>query len=278
MAETLDNSRKQELLTAGALSLALAGLILLVTRLASPDENALISEQAHEPIQVFPDFASIQNVDVKKQQFFDYLQDYINARNEEVAVRREQLLAFSDVMSNGGSLSRIELDRLQELADIYRLDVERSTESVAELIDSLLRRVDVIPTSLVLAQAANESAWGTSRFALEGFNIFGQWCFEEGCGIVPRRREVGATHEVKRFESIELAIDSYFLNLNTHYSYRFFRDLREEMRKQQRELDSVILAFGLGRYSERGDNYIDEVQNIIIQNELTIRDSVHSAI
>ncbi|MEQ8953751.1 MAG: glucosaminidase domain-containing protein, partial [Gammaproteobacteria bacterium] len=271
----MDKQRRQELGAAAVVSAALTGLVLLVNALAGPGQQDADAIPAQEPIQVFPDFASIQDVEIKKQQFFDYLQDYIDARNAEVAQRREQLQAYAAAITDGGSLSRIELDRLQQLADMYRLDMENSTESAAEMIQTLLNRVDVIPTSLVLAQAANESAWGTSRFTLEGFNLFGQWCFEEGCGIVPRQRAAGAIHEVKRFESIQRAIDSYFLNINTHHSYRFFRDLRAQMRAQERQLNSVVLAFGLGRYSERGGNYIDEVQNIIIQNELTERDSVH---
>ena len=133
-------------------------------------------------------------------------------------------------------------------------------------------RVDIIPASLVLAQAANESAWGTSRFTLEGNNIFGQWCYEEGCGIVPRRRAAGATHEVRRFETIEEAVAAYFVNINTNPVYQYLRELRAQMRVQQLELNPLVLAFGLGRYSERGGNYIDEVQSIIIQNDLLSRD------
>ena len=274
----MENDRRQEYLVAGLTAVALAATILLVQRLVEPGLDDRVMLVPQEPITVFPDFASIQDVDVKKQQFFDYLQDYVDAQNAKVAEQRLVLLDYASVVKAGGNLSRTELAQLQEMADTYRLDLEGSALSVAQLITALLRRVDVIPTSLVLAQAANESAWGTSRFVLEGFNIFGQWCFEEGCGIVPRRRAAGAIHEVKRFDNVQLAIESYFLNINTHYSYRFFRDLRSQMRNQERRLDALVLAFGLGRYSERGDNYIDEVQNIIIQNGLTRRDSIHSPV
>jgi Bax protein len=136
----------------------------------------------------------------------------------------------------------------------------------------LLKRVDTIPVSLALAQAANESAWGTSRFALEGNNLFGQWCYDEGCGLVPNRRRANASHEVQSFESIEAAVRAYFMNINTHDRYQGFRDLRFQMRSKEGELDPFALAWGLDGYSERGEAYVDEVQTIILQNDLTNKD------
>jgi Bax protein len=133
-------------------------------------------------------------------------------------------------------------------------------------------RVDVLPPSLVLAQAANESAWGTSRFALEGNSLFGQWCYVEGCGIVPRRRARGATHEVKSFDSVAGTVRAYFNNINTNQSYEYLRELRADMREEDQPIDSMVLAFGLEPYSQRGDRYVDEVQNIIMQNDLHERD------
>jgi len=137
-----------------------------------------------------------------------------------------------------------------------------------ELLFELLKRVDNIPAPLALAQAANESAWGTSRFALEGNNIFGQWCFDEGCGIVPSRRRANASHEVRAFESLDAAVAAYFLNLNTHDRYQGFRDMRFQMRNQRGDLDPLVLVFGLVGYSERGDKYVDEIQTMIQQNDL----------
>ena len=153
----------------------------------------------------------------------------------------------------------------------YRVDYERLSKK--ETLEELMLRVDFIPVSLVLAQAANESAWGVSRFAVEGNNIFGQWCYEKGCGIVPARREAGAKHEVKIFDNVQNSIKAYFLNINTHDSYSYLRDLRAKMRDRSLKLDPMSLAIGLGRYSERGDSYVDEIQRIIIQNDLRKRDT-----
>ena len=90
--------------------------------------------------------------------------------------------------------------------------------------------------------------------------------------MIPAERRKGATHEVKSFQSVESSVKSYFLNINSHPSYRYLREVRAGMRQRQAELDPVRLAYGLDRYSERGDNYVDELQNLIIQNNLLLRD------
>ncbi len=264
-------TRQGELAVAGLTSLAMAVLIYAVT-VISDQQSIPLAEQTSEsePIVVFPDFASVRDVDVKKNQFFEYLEDYIVAENESIAALREELLPYIEIANTGVPLSEQERKFVFEVAELYRVDNETLTEQ--EIANELLLRVDEIPVSLALAQAANESAWGTSRFTLEGNNIFGEWCFDPGCGIVPRRRPSGASHEVQRFESIAESIESYILNINTHRSYRYLRDLRAEMRSRGQELDPMLLASGLGRYSQRGDHYVDEVQNIIIQNNLTERD------
>lgn len=271
MSDTLDSKRKHELMAAAGISAAMLALILLVQQIASPTVPAtptVLTES--DPIIVFPDFASIPRVDVKKQQFFDFLQDYINAENIKLAGIREQLLSYSEIVNTGVALSGLEREWLMELASTYRLQEDLGGEK--QIVDALLPRVDVIPVSLVLAQAANESAWGTSRFATEGNNIFGQWCYVEGCGIVPRRRVSGAIHEVKTFDSVEAAVEAYFININSNQSYDYLRELRAYMRSEDQALDSLVLAFGLGSYSERGDHYVDEVQTLILQNDLRSRD------
>ena len=223
-----------------------------------------------EPIVVFPDFASINSISARKQQFFDYLEVFVIAENIAITQFRDELDDYLKITNSGAGFSEFERAWVFRLARRYQIEVENYSEK--EIVDELLLRVDVLPVSLALAQAANESAWGTSRFALEGNNIFGQWCYEQGCGIVPARRQAGAIHEVRSFVSVEDAIESYFLNINSHPSYSYLRDLRSRMRARGLRLDSMSLAIGLGRYSERGDDYVDEVQKIIIQNGLRKRD------
>lgn len=271
MSDTQNSKRKHELVAAAVISAAMLVLILFVQQFASPTTSTVPSTIAESgPIRVFPDFASISNIGVKKQQFFDYLQDYIRAENINIAIIRKQLLSYAEIVNTGVALSDHESEWLLELVVTYRLQADSNNEQ--QIVEDLLLRVDEIPVSLALAQAANESAWGTSRFATEGNNIFGQWCFVEGCGIVPRRRADGAVHEVKSFASVEAAIQAYFLNINSNQPYEYLRELRAYMRNEDQVLDSLVLAFGLGSYSERGDSYVDEVQTLILQNDLRSRD------
>jgi Bax protein len=242
-------------------------------QLKRPSTPARVSAAA-PVLSVLPDFALVADVDARKQQFFDFLEAYVNAENRRLLQRRETLMIFSRVLANGQRLSPSERLNLAKFALDYRIDFDSDTgqRGDAALVEQLLRRVDAIPVSLVLAQAANESAWGTSRFAVDGNNLFGQWCYEEGCGFVPLERADKASHEVRKFNTIAAAVSAYFKNLNTHPSYQHFRRMRAHMRDQEKILDPIQLAYGLGSYSQRGDNYIDEVQTIIQQNALRLRD------
>ncbi|MBL4581355.1 MAG: glucosaminidase domain-containing protein [Gammaproteobacteria bacterium] len=268
--EIAGQKRKLELAFAGLISVALIALTVAITKFAPTYESATETALTPEPIVVFPDFASISNIEVKKQQFFDFLQDYVHYENGLISDLRLRLLSYAEIADAGIALSGRERNWVIDLAITY----SEGTEAVSDqaLVNELLLKVDVIPASLVLAQAANESAWGTSRFALEGNNIFGQWCFEEGCGIIPNRRVEGATHEVKSFDSIKAAIEGYYLNINTHRLYAGFRQERARLRRLGRRLDPMLLAQGLDRYSQRGESYIDEVQTLIQQNDLRQRD------
>jgi Bax protein len=134
--------------------------------------------------------------------------------------------------------------------------------------DDLLRRVDAIPASLALAQSANESAWGTSRFAKDGSNFFGQWCYDAGCGLVPSKRNAGASHEVAVFDSPEESVASYLLNLNTNRAYTELRSIRASLRARNKEISGEALAAGLRKYSERGDAYVKELRSMIRYDDL----------
>ncbi|MEX0963052.1 MAG: glucosaminidase domain-containing protein [Pseudohongiellaceae bacterium] len=268
--ESADSTRRLELAFAGFVSLALVALIVTVIKLSPNDESSSLDAEISGPIVVFPDFASISDIEAKKQQFFNFFQDFVRYENGLISELRQQLLNYAEVVDDGVPLSADERKWVLDLARSYDVDTETSTDQA--LVSELLLRVDVIPASLVLAQAANESAWGTSRFALEGNNIFGQWCYEEGCGIVPNRRIEGATHEVKSFDTIKASIEGYFLNINTHHLYADFRNERARLRQLGRTLDSITLVEGLERYSQRGENYVDEVQTLIEQNSLRERD------
>lgn len=229
---------------------------------------AFISEISEpEPaVSELPDFESFVDTQARKQAFFNFLTSFVESENNNILKKRALLEPMWQVASSGQRLSDVEYMTMLDIAEQYRLDAAELSEH--QVLQELMQRVDIIPTSLVLAQAANESAWGMSRFAREGNNIFGQWCFDAGCGLVPARRGVNATHEVKAFGSIGESVNSYFLNLNTNNSYQDLREMRAQMRDQDRALDSMVLARGLTRYSQRGMAYVSELQDIIRVNRL----------
>jgi Bax protein len=228
---------------------------------------------AMEPISVFPDFDSFSDVDIKKQFFFDFIELYVRAQNEAISQQRGRLLEIAPISIEGSELSNFELNQILDFAAAYRIDADGLSN--AQVIHELLKRVDIVPISVALAQAATESAWGTSRFAIEGNNIFGQWCFDPGCGLVPSSRASSDTHEVRSFENIESAVQGYFINLNTHPSYEYFRELRAQMRGEKGTLEPLLLAHGLGTYSIRGQRYVDEILIIMKQNDLMNRDTIY---
>ena len=217
-----------------------------------------------------PNFGAIKDVQLRKKTFLDFLQPFVDAKNNEVRMQRRRLELIAAKLQRGQRLRQDENRFLWDLA----LNYEVKTDDLHDegFIDRLLHRVDILPPSLVLAQAANESAWGTSRFAKEGNNFFGQWCYQEGCGLVPVRRRANASHEVKSFSSIEESVSAYFRNLNTNPGYQDLRLTRQALRSKEQPIDGISLTEGLERYSERGEAYVDDLQRMIYRNNLLNRD------
>lgn len=205
---------------------------------------------------------------IKKQQFFARLRPIVLAENARISKDRQRVLRLH---RHKAWLAGADKRWLMELATRYRMpafDVRKETDW-----QTLLRRVDEIPVELVLAQAANESAWGTSRFARLGNNYFGQWCYRKGCGMVPKHRAPGATHEVARFDSVEASVASYMHNLNTLGAYRALRRLRAQARARGQRPQAEQLAEGLVHYSARGKAYVRTLQAMIRQNRRLMHDS-----
>lgn len=213
-----------------------------------------------------PKFASIGDTTEKKAAFFSFLYPRIVLANSRILIERDYL----DSLSQKTSLSDDELQWLSDQSKRLRVDAEPGS---SEQFALLRKRLDVIPPSLVLAQAANESAWGTSRFATKGNNLFGQWCFSKGCGLVPRGRVEGASHEVAKFASPYRSVRAYIQNLNRHPTYQTMRNIRLEDRRGDDPLSGVDMAAGLLGYSERGEEYVEEIRAMIHYNNLTFYDN-----
>ncbi len=235
-----------------------------LTALSAADQKRVLARLAYtQPAVIFkplPDFNQFADITERKRAFFNYLRPYVKRENARLRSLREQLLDIQQKKQKRMRISLEEYAFLYSLYDEFRMDVAETDQS---MLQELLKRVDVIPDTLVLMQAANESAWGTSRFATEGYNFFGQWCFREGCGLVPQARGEGQSHEVARFSSPGASINSYFYNLNTFHTYEGLRTIRASLRREGKPLRGEALAAGLGSYSERGEDYIAEISGMI---------------
>ena len=215
-----------------------------------------------------PNFKAIPAGSQRKQAFFSYFLPLIEQRNQELTELRAQI---TDLYHNRTNLSSTQQQKVIKVANDF--DIEGFSLTNDNHWATLLRRVDIVPPSLALAQAANESAWGTSRFALKGNNYFGQWCFKKGCGLVPKSRGAGLKHEVAKFNSPRQSVNKYMHNLNTHDAYFQLRLIREKLRGNEQVVSGLKLSAGLLKYSERGAHYVKELNQMIRFNKLDKLDS-----
>jgi Bax protein len=245
------NRQTKTYATVGLAGAAIAGILLMLGGLRAP----------------MPDFRQFEAGPERKEAFFSYMRPIIDAQNAEIRETRERLIAL-DEANDIGWFDRRWLKTLASDYDVELTEEDGLERPADELVDALLLRVDEVPMSLALAQAAKESGWGTSRFAREGNNFYGEWCFRKGCGIVPRGRGAGKAHEVAAFSSPTESVASYMHNINTHSGYRSFRRARKQQRDTERDLSGVQLAEQLSQYSERRDAYVSELKQLIVVNGL----------
>jgi len=215
-------------------------------------------------LQSTPNFEEYAAGDERKTVFFNYFTPLIDEKNKQIARTRKKLLLWNQSRRD---IAWWDSRTIDDLAIQYRVK-NFSIDDDASW-QKLLVNVDVIPPSLVLAQAANESAWGTSRFAKLGNNYFGQWCFEHGCGLVPQQRDSDKAHEVAAFDSPQESLESYMQNLNSHPAYQSLRNIRNQLRTENQPVTGFALAAGLTKYSERGEEYIKELRSMIKFNKLS---------
>jgi Bax protein len=214
-----------------------------------------------------PDINDTVSTDTKKRAFFMGLLPMVLLANQEIAKEREDVLLLL-AKNQDTETTPADQKRLEEIMNRYGLRGNPYTDHRTR--SRLLRRVDTIPPSLVLAQAANESAWGTSRFAQLGNNLFGEWTFIPGSGIIPESRPDGEIYELRKFSSIYASIRSYMNNLNRNGAYTKLRAIRERLRNAKQPITGIALSHGLHKYSQRGEEYIDEIQAMIRQNKLSL--------
>ena len=209
-----------------------------------------------------PDFAAIEDIKTRKYLFFEFVY-----RRTRLANDRLLEIAAEIAELDANQLTSDEAERIAELAETYKITLQDGQYEIA--LVELKKRVKPVPPSLVLAQAANESAWGTSRFAKQAYNLFGHWCYSPGCGLVPAQRPRGASHEIRVFDRPRHSVAAYIHNLNSSRAYRDLRKIRDENPKAM----GIHLAKGLRSYSQKGDVYVREIQGMIKHNQLQVYDN-----
>jgi len=198
---------------------------------------------------------NIGNTKKRKDMFIKIVLPLIVKENNKIRVDRKRLFTILNKNSN----TDIEKKWLEKKYKQYGV---RKND-----LSTLKVRMDEIPVSLAIAQAAKETGWGTSRFALKGNALFGQWTWS-GEGLKPKNADEGKDHKVMKFHSLQLSVRAYLRNLNTHSTYKNLRKARTELRNQNKPLDSLILSKHLDKYAETGSQYIEVLQKIIEQNNL----------
>ena len=197
----------------------------------------------------------IENTNKRKEFFIQIVLPLILQENNNIRVDRKTLFKIINKNNN----TKVEKQWLEKKYKQYGV--------VSRDLSTLKIRVDEIPVSLAIAQAAKETGWGTSRFAQEGNALFGQWTWS-GDGLKPKEAKDGEDHKVMKFNVLQASVRAYQRNLNTHSSYKDFRKARAELRDLDKPLDSIELSKHLNKYAETGNQYVEVLQKIIEQNKL----------
>ena len=207
-----------------------------------------------------------KNIPMEHKLFLAKFLPLIQYENDSILLDRKFVQTILQDVRNNKNVSGSEkstVDHIFRKYDLSALSWDKSDkEHIMASFDSLLLRVDIIPIKLVMAQAIIESGWGSSRFAKDGNNYFGIHCYTPGCGLKPAGTE-NAKFEVKKFPSIQSAIQNYLHILNTGYAYHHLRKVRSELRQENKALDPVKIAQGLEHYSQIGEEYTDMISEII---------------
>lgn len=228
-------------------------------------------------VEKFPvDFQELEAGNERKRLFFLALLPMVLLVNDEISEQRTTLIELCKRYDQQETLSSLELSHVAELAKCYKVERDPLTDAQARTL--LFNRLDILPPSLVLAQAATESAYGTSRFARLGNNLFGEMVYDDPQlqDIIPRhnRKDGMPAYKARSFPTLLDSLRAYMINLNTHPAYQDLRIRRAELRAKGLTIAGRELADGLLAYSERGDAYIHDIKTVIAVNRLSLLSDV----
>ena len=208
------------------------------------------------------DLKNLGNTKKKRELFIKIILPLILDENEKITADRKKL--FQILSKNFNTVG--ERVWLKRRFKEYKIDDQD--------LSKLKMRMDIIPVSLAIAQAANESGWGTSRFALEGNALFGQWTWSKK-GISPADQDPDKTHKVLQFQILKASVRAYKNNLNTHNAYKEFREVRAQLRQKELPISGLALAKYIKNYAAIGDKYVVIIQDIIEKNSLEDFDNAY---
>jgi len=201
------------------------------------------------------DLKSLGNTFKKRELFIKIILPLVLDENKKITDDREKLFKILSKNFNTAG-ERVWLKRRFKE---YKIDDQD--------LSKLKMRMDTIPVSIALAQAANESGWGTSRFALEGNALFGQWTYSKQ-GITPKNKDPNKNHKVLQFQILKASVRAYKNNLNTHNAYQDFREIRAQLRQDNKQITGLDLTQYLKNYSQIGKKYVEILESIITKNSL----------
>ena len=211
----------------------------------------------------------------KKKLFFRVIAPIVLRINELILEDRVRAQDLTERIAKGQSVSPEDQTWLTELAVKYKVLKSTSERLDSNALAELQMRVDIVPPSLALAQAADESGWGTSRFAEQGNSLFGQWAWGKGLKPTEQRTSKVGDQRIAAFGSTALAAYAYALNLNTQHAYGDLRLKRAELRRQKQRISGTVLAGTLVHYSERGPEYVHDLEALIKNNRLDAADDAY---
>jgi len=202
------------------------------------------------------DIKTLGNTQQKRELFIKILLPLILDENEKITQDRKKLFKILSKNFNTAG-ERVWLKRRFKEYKVEDQDLSK-----------LKMRMDIIPVSIAIAQAANESGWGTSRFALEGNALFGQWTWSKK-GISPKNKDPNKSHKILQFQILKASVRAYKNNLNTHNAYQEFREVRAQLRQEDKQITGLDLTKYLKSYASIGEKYVVILEDIIEKNSLT---------
>ena len=235
----------------------------------NPIITSKIEEQNNPSMQLTLSDKDFDYLDSNKKEFVKTVLPIIINENQNILMIRSFVNELKGKLETFRTLNNNEIRKLNDIAKKYNIKYQNKHK--LDLVDEILSNVDVIPNSIVLAQAAIESGWGKSRFAKEYNALFGEYTYDDSEGVIPLERENGDTHLIKAFSSYSNSVESYFDNINSHYAYEDFRDIRNIMRKRNNFSNVNLLVNKLSTYAE-DENYIKTIRQVIKTNNFGIFD------